>query len=504
MSGPDASGYIDGAWVQGEGDPFDVINPTTGEVLATVPALTVTQADAAVEAARRAFSDGPWSRVTPRERAGMLYRLADLIERDQDRLAELMVDEIGTPRTVVSMMQLPLPINNLRWYGDAAIGLASGSGPWLPTTTAPPSAATRMVSEPIGVVVGLAAFNFPINIAAWKLGGALASGCSIVLVCSPKAVLTTTALAELVQEAGFPPGAFNLVYGPPAVAEHLCSHPSVDFVTFTGSAAVGKRIVELGAPTLKRVVLELGGKSPDVVLPGADIGAIVVPSVLAWAINAGQNCGARTRTLVHRSDYEHYLDAAVNFVGAMGCGDPHDPATVVGPVVSEAQRAQVAGYVDRAVDAGAKVLVGGRPPEDFSQGFFYEPTIVVDVDNRSEIAQEEIFGPVSVVLPYDEVDEAVALANDTTYGLVGNVWGPTGAATEVAARIRAGTVTVNGGGPMLPDHPWGGYNQSGQGREGERSVSPSSSRASTSSSPSTRRPEPSSVRSQLALGGCGG
>jgi len=466
MSVSTASGYIDGGWVQGEGEPFEVVNPSTGDVLATVPALTIAQVDAAVDAARRAFTDGPWSRVTARERAAMLYRLADLIERDQDHLADLMIDEIGTPKTVVSMMQLPLPINNLRWYGDAATGLASGTDPWLPTTAAASSTATRMAREPIGVVAGLAAYNFPVNIAAWKLGGALASGCSIVLMCSPKAVLTTTALAALVEEAGFPAGAFNLVYGPPTVAEHLCGHPSVDFVTFTGSAAVGKRIVELGAPTLKRVILELGGKSADVLLPGVDIAAVVAPSVLAWAINAGQNCGARTRTLVHRSDYEHYLNAAAGLADAMGCGDPHDPATVVGPLVSAAHRAKVAGYVDRAVNSGAKVLAGGRAPEGASRGYFYEPTIVVDVDNRAEIAQDEIFGPVSVVFPYDDVDEAVALANDTVYGLTGNVWGPTAEAAEVAKRLRAGTVTINGGGPMLADHPWGGYKQSGQGREG--------------------------------------
>jgi len=285
-------------------------------------------------------------------------------------------------------------------------------------------------------------------------------------MCSPKAVLTTTALAALVDEAGFPPGAFNFVYGPPSLAEHLCRHAAVDFVTFTGSAAVGKRIVELTAPTLKRVVLELGGKSADVILPGSDVRSLAGPCVLGWTGNAGQGCSSLTRTLVHRPDYDRYLEAAVAAAEALGCGDPRDEKTVVGPLVSAAQRSRVAGYVDRAAEAGATVLAGGRAPQGFPKGYYYEPTIVVGVDNGAEIAQQELFGPVSVVLPYDDVDEAVALANDSVYGLAANVWGPTAQAVGVAARIRAGTVTVNGGGLMLGDHPWGGYKQSGLGREG--------------------------------------
>ncbi len=285
-------------------------------------------------------------------------------------------------------------------------------------------------------------------------------------MCSPKSVLTTTALAALIEEAGFPPGAFNFVYGPPDLAEHLCRHPGIDFVTFTGSAAVGRRIVELAAPTLKRVVLELGGKSADVLLPGTDVASLAMRCVLGWTGNAGQGCSSLTRTLVHRPDYDRYLAAAVASAEALGCGDPRDEKTVVGPLVSAAQRARVSGYVDRAVEAGAQVLTGGKPPGAFGKGYYYEPTVITGVGNSAEIAQDELFGPVSVVLPYDDVDEAVELANDTIYGLAANVWGPTAAAVGVAHRIRAGTVTVNGGGPMLGDHPWGGYKQSGLGREG--------------------------------------
>jgi aldehyde dehydrogenase (NAD+) len=457
---------IGGRWVAGEGDRFEVVNPATEEVIATVAGLTVGQADEAVAAAARAFHGGEWSRVPARERSRMLYRLADLLERDQDRLIDLMVEEIGTPVAVASFMQVPFPIRNLRWFAAAAGGLAAGPDPWVPTTVAAPGTATSLTREPIGVVVGLTAYNFPLNLAAWKLGGALAAGCSIVLMCSPKAVLTTTALAALVEEAGFPAGAFNFVYGPAQVAEHLCRHPDVDFVTFTGSAAIGKRIVELAAPTLKRVVLELGGKSADLILPGVDVERVAGSCVRGWTGNAGQGCSSLTRTLVSRPDYDRYLEAAVGVAQAMGCGDPRDRATVVGPLVSAGQRASVAGYVDRAVEAGGSVVTGGQAPVAFPKGYYYEPTIVVGVDNSAEIAQEELFGPVSVVLPYDDVEEGIALANDSVYGLAANVWGPTAAAVAAARRIRAGTVTVNGGGPMLGDHPWGGYKQSGLGREG--------------------------------------
>lgn len=461
-----ASLYIDGRWIEGAAEPFDVVNPSTEAVIGRVSAASLEQIDEAIAAASSAFHGGEWSRVGPRERAGMLSRLADLIERDQKVLIDLLVEEIGTPVSSAARGQLPLPINNLRWYADAVGSMAAGLGRALPATSSSPGTAARLSREPIGVVAGLTAYNYPLNLAAWKLGGAIASGCSIVLMCSQKAVHTTTALAALIEEAGVPAGAFNFVYGPPATAERLCSHPDVDLVSFTGSAAIGRRIMELAAPTLKRVVLELGGKSADIILPGVDIDAVVGRCVRGWTSNAGQGCSAMTRTLVPHTEFERYLEAATAVAVANGCGDPRDPATVVGPLVSAGQRASVAGYVDRAVAAGATIVTGGKAPEAFPRGFFYEPTIVVGVDNQAEIAREELFGPVSVVLPYDTTDEAVAIANDSMYGLAANVWGPTDAAMSVAERLRVGTVTVNRGGSMLGDHPWGGFKQSGLGREG--------------------------------------
>ena len=466
MSLPTASAYIDGRWIAGDGEPFEVINPATEEVLAVVPALTTAQADEAAAAARRAFAGGPWSRVPARERSRILHRLADLLERDQGKLVDLMITEIGTPRAVAEFMQVPFPVRNFRWFADAAAGLAAGPDQTLPSTAACEGTATLLTREPIGVVLGLTAFNFPLNLAAWKVGGALASGCSIVLMCSPKSVLSTTALAALIEEAGVPPGAFNFVYGTPEVAEHLCRHPAIDFVTFTGSAAVGKRIVELTAPTLKRVVLELGGKSADVVLPGADVESLALRCVLGWTGNAGQGCSSLTRTLIHRPDYERYLAAAVAAAEAMGCGDPQDASTVVGPLVSAAQRARVAGYRRPGGRRGRQGPDRRQATTGIPEGLLLRAHCRDRRGQQRRDRTEELFGPVSVVLPYDDVDQAVALANDSVYGLAANVWGPTAAAVAVAHQIRAGTVTVNGGGPMLGDHPWGGYKQSGLGREG--------------------------------------
>jgi aldehyde dehydrogenase (NAD+)/betaine-aldehyde dehydrogenase len=275
------------------------------------------------------------------------------------------------------------------------------------------------------------------------------------------------AFAKLVEEAGFPSGVFNFVFGPPSVAEYLCSHPGVSMITFTGSAAIGTRVLGLAAPTIKKVVLELGGKSAEILLPGTDVKALASPTVTGWAMNAGQGCGCLTRTLVHKRDFDAYLSAATDTAKSIGCGDPRDFSTICGPLITAEHRSSVAGYVERAVQKGGTVAAGGGGPADRERGFYYEPTIVFDVDNDSEIAQEELFGPVGIVLPYEDIDEAIAMANDSRYGLAGSVWGPATEAFNVARRLHVGTVTVNGGGNgMTADQPWGGYKMSGLGREG--------------------------------------
>jgi aldehyde dehydrogenase (NAD+)/betaine-aldehyde dehydrogenase len=420
-----------------------------------------------VRAGRGAFDGGAWSRLGPRDRSDLLFRLADLIEANRPALVDLLIDEIGTPYSLANGGQTELPVANLRWFAEAARrGADGGFEQLLPLTGGTYSSASLVVREPIGVVAALTSYNFPLNLAAFKLGGALAAGCSVVLMPSPRAVLSTVALVRLVEETGIPPGAVNLVYGDPGIAERLVAHPAVDMVTFTGSAAVGSRVLSLAAPSLKRVVLELGGKSADIMPPSTDVAALAERATFGWTVNAGQGCGCTSRTLVPRSQYERYLDAACAFVAGMGCGDPRAKETVVGPLITDAHRRRVEGFIARAADAGADIGTGGRRPPRLPRGFYLEPTVISGVTNDAEIAQEELFGPVSVVLPYDSVEEAVQMANASPYGLNAGVWGPTSEAIEVARRLRVGNVKINGGGPRRADTPWGGYSRSGLGREG--------------------------------------
>jgi aldehyde dehydrogenase (NAD+)/betaine-aldehyde dehydrogenase len=320
-----------------------------------------------------------------------------------------------------------------------------------------------LLREPIGVVTAITPYNYPVNMISWKVAPALAAGCSVVLLPSPRGALCSVAFVRLAEEAGLPPGVLNLVPGDPAVGERLASHPDVDMVTFTGSNAVGSAVMTAAAPTNKKLVLELGGKSPTVVLPGADVDRAVPASVLRFCRNAGQGCGATTRVLVHRDDATEFLEKARAFVESLPVGDPYDEATEVGPLISAEHRHRVEGYVSRALANGATVLAGGgRPAGD---GFFVNPLLLGNVHPDDEIAQDELFAPVAVVFVYDTVDEAVAIANNTRYGLNALVWGRPEEAREVADRLRTGTVAINGGGGSRPDVPWVGARQSGIGSE---------------------------------------
>lgn len=314
-------------------------------------------------------------------------------------------------------------------------------------------------------MAALTPYNAPLVTAAWKVGGALAAGCAAILLPSPRAALTSLAWARLVCEADLPEGAFSFLIGEAPVGQALTESEDVDMVTFTGSNAVGRQVMRQAAGTFKRLVLELGGKSPNIVLPGVDIDAVAGPSALRFLRNAGQTCGATTRTFVPRADYEEFVQATRDFLPSVVVGDPSDPRTVVGPLISAEHRERVEGYVDRALAAGGVLEAGGgRPAQE--HGFFLNPTVIGGVTNDSEIARDELFGPVGVVIPYDDLDSAVAMANDSRYGLSANVWGPPPEAVKVARRIRSGTVNVNGGnGGLRPDAPFGGYRQSGIGRE---------------------------------------
>jgi aldehyde dehydrogenase (NAD+)/betaine-aldehyde dehydrogenase len=314
------------------------------------------------------------------------------------------------------------------------------------------------------VVAAVTPYNYPVNMIAWKVGPALAAGCTVVLLPSPRGALCSVAVVRLAEEAGVPAGVLNLVPGGPDVGQRLSAHPEVDLVSFTGSNAIGAAVAEAAAPLHTKVVLELGGKSPTVVLPGADLARAVGPSMLRFCRNAGQGCGATTRILVHRSQYDEFVEAAVAFLRErVPVGDPHEEGTEVGPLSSPQHRARVEGYLRRAVDRGATVITGGGRPD--LPGFYLEPTLVAGVDAGDEICQDELFAPVATVMAYDTVDEAVALANDSRYGLNALVWGDPGEAREVALRLETGTVAINGGGGARPDVPWTGFKRSGVGSE---------------------------------------
>ncbi|MFD6222296.1 aldehyde dehydrogenase family protein [Nocardia asteroides] len=462
-----AASYIDGRWTAGDSDPVITINPATGRQVALTTATGPTQVAAAVSAARHAFDGGPWSRLGPAERGALLHRLADLLHQNRETLVQLAATEIGTPISSGPTLHVDLPAKFFRWFADAAIrGPRDGYEQPMPLDHDPITTSSLLLRQPAGVVAAIVAYNVPIMMSAYKLGAALAAGCSTVLVTSPKAVLLTSAFVRLVEEAGFPAGSVNFVFGPPAVTAQVVTAAEVDMVTFTGSPTVGSTILTLAAPTLKKVVLELGGKSPNIVLPGTDLERAVPASALRFTRNSGQACGATTRTLVPHNDFDEYVERSGTFLRTLTVGDPLAPDTVLGPLITGEHRDAVEGFLARARNAGAVIPVGGGRPAGLDDGYFLEPTLVTGVPNDAEIAQEELFAPVGVVIPYTDLDDAVRMANDVKYALNANVWGPTPAAIEFARRLRSGTVTINGGGGMRADAPWGGPGHSGIGREG--------------------------------------
>ena len=456
---------IDDEWIEGDGDVIAVIDPSTEQVIARVVSASDEQVERAVGAARRAFDSGAWSRMRPEDRSIRMHQLIDLFEAERDAFADLLVTEIGSPIGFSRAVQVGATIECLRWFAEAA---RSGPRPdgWervLPLHEVPILSGSLLRYEPVGVVAGLTAYNYPLLLLARKLGAVLASGCTTVILPSPRAPLSTIAFMRLLEHVDIPSGTVNLLVGGPGVGVRLTQHPDVDAVSFTGSRRVGQMVMAQAAPGLKNVVLELGGKSPNILLPDADVQAAVGPSILRFAINAGQGCGATTRTLVPRGAYDEYVERSRDFLGALRVGDPRQTSTVVGPLIREEQREFVQGFVDRALSAGAVIEAGGGG--DHPVGYFMDPLLVGGVGNEAEIAQEELFGPVGVLIPYTDLDDALAIANDSRYGLNANVWGPLPKAIAFARKVRTGTVTINGGGGMRQDVPWGGFGHSGLGRE---------------------------------------
>ena len=453
--------FVDGVWASPSGaERLAVISPSTEEPVGAVPVATTADIDRAVAAARAAFDTGPWPRMTVGERADALSRAAEVLRTREADIASVTVDEIGCPVSQSRQAQTGMVAALFDYYAEMIRDFA-----FERTVTA----GTRrglVTREPVGVVAVIVPWNAPVTLAAWKTAPALASGCTVVLKPPPEAPLSNFVLAEALSEAGIPAGAINVVPGDREVGEYLVGHPGIDKVAFTGSSAAGKRIMSVCGDQVKRVSLELGGKSASVVADDADI-ASVLPAIVKGAMHmSGQVCGAHTRVLIPRSRYAEAVDTAAAAAAAVPVGDPHDPDTVVGPLVAQRQRTRVEQYIALAREAGARVVTGGGRPAALPRGWYVEPTILAEVDNSMRVAREEIFGPVLCLIPYDGDDEAVRIANDSPYGLSGGVWsGSARRALSIARRLRTGSIAVNGTYPPFPHVPFGGFKESGLGRE---------------------------------------
>jgi len=456
--------FIGGGWREAAaGETFDVIAPSTEEHLATVASASAADIDAAVAAARAQFDGGAWSRLTGADRGLLLYRLADLIERDLEILVTLEALDIGKPAFEPRMVEIPNVVDTFRHFAGWADKI---EGRWVsPLPFFGHLRQAYTIREPLGVVGAITAWNAPTLIAGWKLAPALAAGNTVVLKPAEDGCLSTLHLATLIAEAGFPEGSVNIVPGLGETAgAALVRHPGVDKISFTGSPEVGREIAIQAARDFRRVTLELGGKSPQIILEDADLDAVIPGVAVGFFANQGEICAAGTRVLVARSNYDAVVAGLAKAAAGVVLGDPFDERTTMGAIINERQLDRVLGYIDRGRADGAELVAGGGRPE--RRGFFVEPTVFAGGGNDIEIAREEIFGPVGLVLPFDSVDEAVAIANDTRYGLAAYVWTNNLAAAHlVAARIKAGSVWVNGGAPPDARLPWGGVKTSGIGRE---------------------------------------
>src|ERR687885_1100849 len=449
--------YIGGEWVEPHGSgSFEVVDATTEQVVGTIPAGDAEDVDRAVAAARPAFEQ--WSQVSPYERAEACQAIgAKLAERGEE-IALLISREVGMPLNLATMIQAGLP----------AMDFSSMPAVVEETALEEQVGNSLIVREPVGVVGCITPWNYPLHQVCAKVAPAIAAGCSVIVKPSEVTPLNAFILAEVIDAAGvLPPGAFNLVPGTgPVVGEAMAAHPGIDMISFTGSTRAGKRVSEVASATVKRVALELGGKSPNVILDDADLMKAVVDGIGKCYLNSGQTCSALTRMLVPREKLGAAEQIAAAVVDQIKVGDPLEPDTRLGPLVSEAQRERVQGYIRRGQEEGAKLVAGGEgAPEGLERGFFVKPTVFSEVRPDMTIAQEEIFGPVLVLIPYDDEDQAVAIANDTIYGLAGGVWSSDPEhAKRVARRIRTGQVEINAA-TFNPLAPFGGFKQSGHGRE---------------------------------------
>jgi len=448
--------YINGAWVPSTGKgSLEVIDSATEEVFATIPEGTPEDVDKAVEAAAAAFPG--WAATSREERSKLLVRIGEALGARTDEIAQIISHEVGMPMTLSGSIQVGLPAGA---FADAA--QAAENFEWEEEV-----GNSLVVREPVGVVGAITPWNYPLYQVVLKVAPSLAAGCTVVLKPSEVAPINAFILADVIDEVGLPPGVFNLVSGVgPVVGEAIAAHPKVDMVSFTGSTRAGRRVMELAAEGVKRVSLELGGKSANILLDDADFATAVPAGLFGCYMNSGQTCSALTRMLVPRDRLAEVEDLAVGGTAGFAPGDPFEAGKLIGPLVSAVQRERVLGYIEKGIEEGAKLIVGGAErPEGLEKGFFVQPTVFSEVTPDMTIAKEEIFGPVLVLMPYDTEEEAIEIANGTPYGLAGAVWSADSARAErVARQLRTGQVDINGGN-FNPSAPFGGYKQSGFGRE---------------------------------------
>ncbi len=448
--------YINGQWMAPAGkEILDVVDASTEEVMGRVPAGVAEDASRAVEAASAAFES--WGMTTPQERQAYLKKLHIAMAARQDELGKVMAGEVGMPMGMAKPIQAGLPLqgvaNFIKILDSYSFEETIGN--------------SEIIKEPVGVVACITPWNFPLHQIMAKVCPALAAGCTVIVKPSEVAPLTAFMLAEMVEEAGFPPGVVNVITGlGPVVGEALATHPKVDMVSFTGSTRAGKRVAELAADTVKRVVVELGGKSPSLILDDADIDDAVRGTVNDCYFNSGQTCAAHTRMLVPEAEYERVAKRAVEVAQSLTLGQSDDPKAKLGPVISKVQQERVRNYIRQGIEEGAELLCGGpEQPDNLPTGFFIKPTVFGKVSQDMTIAREEIFGPVLSIIPYKDEEEAIRIANDTIYGLSSGVWSTDkDRARRVARRLRSGNVIINGGNFNMMA-PFGGFKQSGNGRE---------------------------------------